>query len=374
MAPHDLPAALDAMLLAGEALAQTGRPRPVPGDRPAHPRPPPRRRGTGGDTAVHHVAGLAGLIAGDEVTGFAELRQAAQLADRIDDPSVLIRVARAAILTGDDNRAGVLAARAEALARISGSTALVPQALETVAMADLATGHYEAAAGAATTGADLARASRPARPGRRPPGHPGGPRRAGGGPETCVLRIRAAARWTATRAPASPGPCANGRSPCWIWSKAVRWPPSSGCSPGRRTPSSGWPPRRIWWRRRTGPAGLPVDEVGAAFDRWAGHTGQPTWLALRARCRALRAPDGETADENFREALRRHRHGAGDFATAHTQSARTAGSCAVAVAPPRPGSTCGSPARPSACSTRNRGRVRRIANFGPRASASPRTR
>jgi DNA-binding CsgD family transcriptional regulator len=65
--------------------------------------------------------------------------------------------------------------------------------------------------------------------------------------------------------------------------------------------------------------GLPVDEVGAAFDRWAGHTGQPGWLALRARCRALRAPDSETADGHFREALRRHRHGAGDFAKAHTQ-------------------------------------------------------
>ena len=66
---------------------------------------------------------------------------------------------------------------------------------------------------------------------------------------------------------------------------------------------------------------LPIDpsRFGAPAEPDDAIGAPPKWLALRARCRALRAPDGEAADDHFREALRRHRHGAGDFARAHTQ-------------------------------------------------------
>jgi DNA-binding CsgD family transcriptional regulator len=64
---------------------------------------------------------------------------------------------------------------------------------------------------------------------------------------------------------------------------------------------------------------VPLAEVCAAFDRWAGATGKPAWLALRERCRALRSADGRDAERHFHEALRQHRAGDSDFARAHTE-------------------------------------------------------
>jgi DNA-binding CsgD family transcriptional regulator len=64
---------------------------------------------------------------------------------------------------------------------------------------------------------------------------------------------------------------------------------------------------------------VPLAEVCAAFDEWAGRTGRPAWLALRERCRALRATTDSGADGHFREALRQHRAGESDFARAHTE-------------------------------------------------------
>jgi DNA-binding CsgD family transcriptional regulator len=320
LAPHDLPAALDAMLLAAEALAHTGRPGRYPEiarHTLAHSH---GGEGPAVEIAAHHVAGLAALIAGDEVTGFARLRRVIHLADQVDDPAVLIRVARAAILTGDNCRAGVLATRADALARITGATALVPQALETVALADLATGHYDAATGTATAGADLARAT-------GQPGLAGG--HLGilavlaalvGDRPTCVLRIRAAGAHDSN---AYPG---QSRALC-EWALAlldlVEGRPLATVErllavQANAVVRVAAAPHLVEAANRAG-AGIPVDDAGAAFDRWAGHTGQPAWLALRARCRALRAPDGEAADGHFREALGRHGHGARDFAKAHTQ-------------------------------------------------------
>jgi DNA-binding CsgD family transcriptional regulator len=52
--------------------------------------------------------------------------------------------------------------------------------------------------------------------------------------------------------------------------------------------------------------GEPLDDVAAAFDGWAGRTGESAWLAMRARCRALRTTDRAAADDHFREALREH--------------------------------------------------------------------
>ncbi|WP_172890479.1 helix-turn-helix transcriptional regulator [Actinoplanes derwentensis] len=57
--------------------------------------------------------------------------------------------------------------------------------------------------------------------------------------------------------------------------------------------------------------------VAAAFDEWAGRTGQPGWLALRDRCRALRAGDGEDATGYFEAAL--GHGGEAGFPRAHTE-------------------------------------------------------
>jgi DNA-binding CsgD family transcriptional regulator len=137
--------------------------------------------------------------------------------------------------------------------------------------------------------------------------------------ETCVLRIRAARERDSTAYPGqSQALCA--------WALAlldlVEGHPADTVQrlaggDGNAVVRLAAVPHLMEAARRSG-ARLPLEEAGAAFDRWAGHTGQPSWLALRARCRALRAVDGEVADDQFREALRRH-GGGGDFATAHTQ-------------------------------------------------------
>lgn len=54
------------------------------------------------------------------------------------------------------------------------------------------------------------------------------------------------------------------------------------------------------------------------FDPWAVSTGNPDWLALAARCRALMATGHDEAFEHFGEAMRQHRHGRSDFQLART--------------------------------------------------------
>lgn len=313
LAPYDNAAALDAVLLAGDAIAQAGH----PGRFAAVVRHALAHAPHGDTVAVHHAAGLAALLSGADAAGFARLRRAVHLAARETDSVTLVRTARAAVLIGDDVRAGELAARAAALARSAGATALVPQALETCAFADLATGHYDAAATAAGEGADLARGS----------GQYG---LAGGlfgilavlaalvgDRESCHLRIRAA---RAQDSAARPG---HSRA-LTAWALAlldlVEGRPAATVErlageDGNLVVRIAAAPHLLEAATRAA-VDLP-HAAPDAFDRWSSHTGQPSWLALRARCRALRSPDDEAADQHFREAL--HRHTPGDFAEAHTQ-------------------------------------------------------
>ncbi|WP_344521165.1 hypothetical protein, partial [Paractinoplanes durhamensis] len=150
--PTDFPGAIEALLLAGEACGRAGDPgrftalaRQVEA---AH-----RAAGTdlarqveavhlaaGLDLALEQIAGLADLMAGADDRAFGHFRTVLHLADRVNDPKLLIPAAMAAILIGQDRRGAQIAARAAALARAAGAHALVPAALEAAPYAELAGG------------------------------------------------------------------------------------------------------------------------------------------------------------------------------------------------------------------------------------------
>ncbi|MEU4694691.1 AAA family ATPase [Actinoplanes sp. NPDC023714] len=329
LADSDTGTALDALALAGEAAARPGEQGRYAGL--AH-RILTRQRGDEPPAvtlAYHHVAGLAGMADGDEPAAFARFRRAVDLADRVTEPRRLLQAATAGVLVGDSRRAAAIAGRSAVLAREQGAAVLVPQALEMAATAGLATGEYAAATVAALDGAALARAT-------------GQPILAA--VHTAILAVLAALvgdRETALAriAAAGSGPS---RALC-EWSLAlldlvdgralpaaerlarvVTAPPGYGSAmlqvavvPHLLEASSPSVLETAPHSRDASAFFLGVESIAAGFDRWAGRTGQPAWLALRDRCRALRAADAEEAAACFGEALR-HTGEAG-FPRAHTE-------------------------------------------------------
>ncbi|MEV6305307.1 LuxR family transcriptional regulator [Actinoplanes sp. NPDC051861] len=329
LADSDTPAALDALALAGEAAAEPGEQGRYAG---LARRVAARRRGDEPPAlalAYHHVAGLAGLADGDEPAAFARFRRALDLADRVREPGALIRAATAGILVGDARRAGALAGRAAVLARESGAPVLVPRALELASLAGMAAGDYTTANVAALDGAAIARATG---------------QRVLAGAHLGVLAVLAALvgdRETALRRIEESG--AGAIRPTCGWALALldlvegRFPAATE----RLVAVMTAPPvygsalvqvavvphlleaaaqmERAPGARVTGHPGmaLGLEAVATGFDRWAGRTGQPAWLALRDRCRALRAREPEAAEVHFEAAL--GHTGEAGFPRAHTE-------------------------------------------------------
>ena len=321
---YDVGAALDALLLVGEACHLAGehdRYREVARTALAlrHGTEEPLR-----DLAFSQVAGQVALLDGDFATGFPQLRRVLDLARRVDDPAVLIRAATAGLLVGDGHDATALAARAAARARERGDAALLPAALAAGAFAGLATGDYEAATALALDGAGRARAV----------GQPGGIHLAilavlaalVGDRETALLRVRQA------RPPASAEGPGQVRALC-EWALALLDLVAGRPVPvlARLLALTGQPsghgnvvvqvaatPHLLEAAAGAGRS-ASLGDVRADFSRWALATDRPAWLALSERCAALATGDEAAADDHFRAALRRHRAGDGDFARAHTQ-------------------------------------------------------
>ncbi|GAB2576819.1 helix-turn-helix transcriptional regulator [Paractinoplanes abujensis] len=291
----DPAAALDALVVAGEACGRTGEPGLFPPlARQAADRCRDGRPGT--ELAVQQVLGVADLLTGDEEGGFGHLREVVRLGERSGDATALIRAADAGIVVGDDDRAARLAGRAVTLAREIGDASLVPRALEVAAYAELAAGRHDAAHEHALDGAATARHSDLA------------------DAHLALLGLLAAFRGDAATAREH----AAG-SPLEDWSEAlldlVEGEPARAAQRLVRVARTGSMVLRV--------AVAPhlVETTGAGndvFDRWAGRTGRPGWLALRGRCRAL--TDIAAADDWFREALGWHERDAdGGYARAHTQ-------------------------------------------------------
>ncbi|MET8151954.1 LuxR C-terminal-related transcriptional regulator [Actinoplanes sp. NPDC049668] len=335
LSSRDLPAALEALLLAGEAVhlaggqgGYCGLARRILARRtPDAPDPVAQ--------ACHQVAGLAAMYEGDHDAAFAHLRDVLRTAPAVADPVALIRAANAAVLLGDGPAARVLAGRAVELAGDRGAVTLVPQGLEVAAFAGLAAGHHDVALAAATEGAALARATGQPALAQSHLGILAVLAALVGDRDTCVLRIRAAGVYDSAKGPG------QARAFC-EWALAlldlVEGRPRAAlhrldsifvgpAGRGSLVVQVAAAPHLIeaYWRCDPPPHTPPaartavLDGVFEPFDRWAAGTGQPYWLALRARCRALRATDPRAAEEYFQEALREHRRGDADFARAHTE-------------------------------------------------------
>ncbi|GAA1620566.1 helix-turn-helix transcriptional regulator [Actinoplanes couchii] len=323
LAETDPGTALDALALAGEAAC-----RPAEQRRFAELAARVSAACPGAETPAtmlvrHHVAGLARIAAGDESGSFGPLRRAVALADRVAEPEPLLRAAVAGILVGDSRRAAALAGRAAVLARERGAPVLVPQALELAALAGMASGDYAAAGEAALDGAAVARGT-------------GQPILAGshlgvlavlaalfGDRDTALSRITAVGdgparplcEWALAVLDLVDG---RGRPAADRLLAVLTGPPG----PGSALLRVAVVPHLLEARARSHPAEGQArqaveDVVAEAFDRWAGRTGQPGWLALRDRCRALRADDGEEASGHFEAAL--GHDGEAGFPRAHTQ-------------------------------------------------------
>lgn len=317
LAETDPGTALEALALAGESACRSGEQsrysalarRVAAGQRGDEP--------PAVALAFHHVAGLARIADGDEPGAFVRLREAVALADRVAEPGPLLRAATAGILVGDPRRAGALAGRAAVLAREAGAAVLVPQALELAALSGMAAGDYPAANEAALDGAAVARGT-------------GQPVLAGA--HLAVLAVLAALvgdRETALTRIAAVG---DGPSrPLCEWALALLDLVDGRCPAAAERllavvtgpPGPGSALLRVavvpHLLEAAAQIGLrePVEPVAVAFDRWSGRTGQPGWLALRDRCRALRADDGEAAAGHFDAALAHD--GEAGFPRAHTE-------------------------------------------------------
>ncbi|MEV7629644.1 LuxR C-terminal-related transcriptional regulator [Actinoplanes sp. NPDC089786] len=326
---QDVVAAAEALVLAGETRYLAGRHdryQEIAREMAALPRP--AEVGPALTLAFCHVAGLAAMFRGDHAAAFPELRRVVELADQVPQPAALIRAAMAGLLIGDGARAAALAERAVALARARHEAALVPQALEISAFADLSAGRYEAATAAALDGVALSQACGQPRLAQSLLGTLAVLAALAGDRETCRLRIREAAVRDGTGGPD------QARGLCQ-WALAVldlvhdrpqatldRLRSSLVAAAGHgnvvlQVAATLHLAEAAW---RCGEHEPPADAaLKDAFENWAAVTGKPSWLALRSRCRALRSADEDEAEHHFREALDLHAEGDADFPRAHTE-------------------------------------------------------
>ncbi|CQR59947.1 helix-turn-helix domain-containing protein [Streptomyces leeuwenhoekii] len=137
-----------------EAGNAEDRPAAAPGASPAEERPhdtqPP-------DPVHHHRLGLRAVLEGNLARAAGPLGHLVGRAHADHRPDVLLRSAAAALLLGDVEAARRAGARALAAARGLGSAALVPQALEYLAYAELRAGRHAQARAHAEEGLRAAR-------------------------------------------------------------------------------------------------------------------------------------------------------------------------------------------------------------------------
>ncbi|WP_407566760.1 AAA family ATPase [Polymorphospora sp. A560] len=334
LAPTDPRAALGALLQAGEAVCLSGDYRRY-AEIARRAAVLCRPDATAAALVAHeHITGSAATFEGRHRDAVAALRRAVDLAASLDDPVGLTAASAAGLLAADDAAAGRLASRAVARARATGDVSALPRALELLSYA-----HYwldptgPAAVAAAREGLAVAGES---------------------GQDNCaaihrgMLAVLAAIR--GDRAVAlrhgqpGAGAHAGGQRPWALsqWALAVL-----DLTEGRATaaaarlhalarPGTGRgqlvvqvmaTPYLVEAVAHADPAGPATAarraralHASAVFDRWADGTGNPARRAVSARCRALLAPRGSGAAEDwFRQALRLHAAGGAEFERARTE-------------------------------------------------------
>ena len=318
----DLPRRATALLSAGEALCLAGdyaQFRALADHALALRRPSEPREA---ELAFEQLAGLTAMFRGDYGSAAPSLRRVIALATAIDEPTALIRASLAAIVLGDDEVAYRLAMRAATLAEAAGWSAAVPRALELAAAAECALGRYPAAAATLARAIPLAAATGQQGLYSNLAGLHAVIAAMVGDRATCRARIREARAGEVSRAAALVDwalgilDLNDGRAAEAVPRLAGLCSLESGH--GQLTIRVAATPHLVEACVRAGDVPA-AREALAVFDAWARPTGNPAWLALSERCRALVAEDPDRAGEHFRAALHQHRLARAPFERARTQ-------------------------------------------------------
>jgi len=359
LGPHDPRRTLDALLGAAEAAW-------VMGDAPGYLEAMGRVDATPYDRAfASYRAGMCAVLAGRTAEGHALLRQCldpADGADRADppdpahrldppdrdpadrtvppdpahpaegraaDPAALLRAGVAALVLGEVAAACRTGARALAAVRTRGPDALLPQALEHLAYAELRAGLHAGARAHALEGLHAARRT----------GQPNSSVRlhavlalaasVEGPAEACAAHCDAALAGAGPHGLAQPATLAT-----WARARAdlaagrseeaaarlgplVRPGPRQGHFAGRMLAVPCYVEAAVLGGRATEEAG-ELHTAVAEFAGWTARTADPQAPAQLARCHALLAT-AEEADARYAEALAHHDRAGGDFERARTQ-------------------------------------------------------
>ncbi|MFJ6612192.1 LuxR C-terminal-related transcriptional regulator [Streptomyces sp. NPDC091289] len=277
----------------------------------------------------HYRAGMCAVLEGRTAQGHALLRRCLDPAGDPGAPAALLRAGVAALVLGDVAAACRAGARALAAVRTRGPDALLPQALEHLAYAELRAGRHAGARAHALEGlhaarrtgqpnssahlhAVLALAASVEGPAEACAAH-GDAALAGAGPHGLAQAVTLAT-WARARTD-----LASGRP----GEAAARLAPLVGTGPGRGHFAARMLAVPCWVEAAVLGGRLPGEtrELHAAVDEfasWTARTADPGAPAQLARCRALLAPADE-ADARYAEALAHHGRAGGDFERARTQ-------------------------------------------------------
>ncbi|MFH9198488.1 LuxR C-terminal-related transcriptional regulator [Streptomyces anulatus] len=323
LGPHDPRRALDALLGAAEAAWAAG-------DALGYLDAMNRLARTPLEAGLEHYrAGMCAVLEGRAAEGHALLRHCLDPAGDPCAPAALLRAGVAALVLGDVAAACRAGARALAAVRTGGPDALLPQALEHLAYAELRAGRHAGARAHALEGlhaarrtgqpnssahlhAVLALAASVEGPAEACAAH-GDAALAGAGPHGLAQAVTLAT-WARARAD-----LASGRP----GEAAARLAPLVGTGPARGHFAARMLAVPCWVEAAVLGGRLPEEsrELQSAVDEfasWAARTADPGAPAQLARCRALLAPADE-ADARYAEALAHHGRAGGDFERARTQ-------------------------------------------------------
>ena len=287
----------------------------------------PARRGL----PVAWRTGMAAVMRGAFPDARAPLRRVLRLAEREDDPELLILACDAGLVLGEVGAAREMAGRAVAAARARQDAVTEPQALERLVYAELRSGQHARAAAHARTGLALAR-----RTGQR---NCAAHHHAALAMVASVRGDEAACREHAEAAGADAGPHGLGMA-----ATLAQWA-LARCDLGHGRPQEAL--SRLEPLVRPGPtpagagqghfalrmlatpcfveaahlAGAPeaARPLLAEFVDWTAHTADPLAPAQLARCRALLAEDVAAAVERFDQALAAHTAAEDEFEQGRTQ-------------------------------------------------------
>ncbi|MFE8010123.1 LuxR C-terminal-related transcriptional regulator [Streptomyces sp. NPDC057418] len=323
LAPHDPRRTLDALFGAAEAAWDMGDAIAYLDAMNRIPVPVTDR------AMAQYRAGMCAVLAGHTERGHGLLRCCLDSAERAENPGELLRAGVCALVLGEVDAACRTGARALAAVRTRGPDALLPQALEQLAYAELRAGQHARARAHALEGLHAARRT----------GQPNGATHL-----HAVLALAASVEGPAEACAAHADAALAGAGPhgltqaamlaTWAVARADLAAGRSGEAAARLGPLVRPGPGTGHFATRllavpcyveavvlSGRADEGADELAMAvkeFALWATRTTDPQAPAQLARCRALLAPPEEAA-AHYEEALAHHDRAGGHFERARTQ-------------------------------------------------------